>query len=59
MDTRGGTLDHMSEFLGTIDSIISIASATIDGCDDLGEVIEYYILCTAYAETNRSYAQAG
>ena len=50
------TYENAGKMFATLGSAVNFASATANGCKDVGDLMEYYVLCNAYIRANSSYA---
>ena len=49
-------LKTANDVIGKLGGVVSSADALAAGCFDMADCLNYYALCTAYVEANKSYA---
>ena len=49
------TYEQAGRMFSALGSVVDLASAVADGCDDVGKLMEYYVLCNAFAKANEEY----
>ena len=50
------TYEKAGEMFSVLGSAVDLADAVKSGCDDVAELLEYYILCNAFVDANEAYA---
>ena len=51
------TYESAGKMFSALGGVVDLTDAIASGCDDVGKMMEYYVLCNGYASANKAYAK--